>query len=140
MPHQDKRPTDERTIPIREEELKPRKQRTQAGRVEVGKDVVSERKEVDVPLEHEEVEVDYRPVERRPADRPIGQDESIEIPLQEERVSGVDKETVTKGEVHARTHQRRTTEHVADTVRREEPRVEPSGNVRTRESTGKRGD
>jgi uncharacterized protein (TIGR02271 family) len=137
MPHQDKQPTSERTIPIREEELKPRTQREEAGRVEIGKEVVSERKEVDVPLRHEEVEVEYRPVDRRPSDRPVGEGESAEIPVHKEQISGVDKQTVTTGEIRAHKRERGTTEHVSDTVRREEPRIEPSGKVRAGRRTPK---
>jgi Domain of unknown function (DUF2382)/Heat induced stress protein YflT len=59
----------ERTVQLREEELQARKTPVETGEVRLGKDVVEERKSVEVPVTREEVYVERRPVDR-PADRP----------------------------------------------------------------------
>ena len=120
----------ERKVQIREEQLRPETERVQAGEVEISKEIVSERQTKDVPLTRDEVEVDYRPVDRAPADRPIGAGETIRVPVNKEEITGVKKETVVTGEVEVRTHQEHETEQVSDTVRREKPRIEKEGDLR----------
>ena len=121
-----------RKVEIREEQLRPETERVKAGEVEVRKDVVTERTTVDVPLTREEVEVDYHPVDRAPADRPIGESETIRVPVHKEEVTGVAKETVVTGEIDVRKRQEREAEEVSGTVRREEPHIEKEGNLRVR--------
>jgi uncharacterized protein (TIGR02271 family) len=122
----------ERKVQIREEQLRPETERVKAGDVEIRKEVVSEVQTQDVPLTREEVEVDYRPVDRRPADQPIGESETIRVPVHKEEITGVKKETVVTGEIDVRKRQERETEQVSDTVRREEPHVEKEGELRVR--------
>jgi uncharacterized protein (TIGR02271 family) len=119
----------ERTMRLREEELRARKQPVQTGQVELGKEVVTEEKSMEVPRTREEVVVERRPVEPRPADRPIGEGgETVEVPVREERVQ-VEKEPVVYEEVGLGKQQVQETERVSDTVRREEARVEQEGDV-----------
>jgi len=121
-----------RKVQIREEQLHPETERVTAGDVEIRKDVVSERQTKDVPLTHEEVEVNYHPVDRRPADRPIGESETIQVPVHKEEITGVKKETVVTGEIDIRKRQERETEQISDTVRREEPHIAKEGDLRVR--------
>ena len=125
-------PETERTMPFREEELRARKQPAQAGQVELGKEVVTEEKSMEVPRTREEVVVERRPVEPRPADRPVGEGvETVEVPVREERVTA-EKEPVVYEEVGVGKQQVQETERVSDTVRREEARVEKEGDVDVR--------
>lgn len=116
------RTSDDRTIELREEELRVGKERVEAGRVEVEKDIETERRTIDVPTMREEAVIERHPVDRRPADGPISDREEIEVPLREDRVS-VDKEAVVYEEVEVGKRQVQDTEQVSGEVRREVPRV-----------------
>jgi uncharacterized protein (TIGR02271 family) len=87
----------------REEELPARTEPVEAGEARIGKEVVEREETVDVPRMREEVEVERRLVDRRPADRPVGEGagEAVEAPVREERVS-VEKEPVVYEEVDVR--------------------------------------
>jgi uncharacterized protein (TIGR02271 family) len=116
-------------LDMREEELRVEKRTVQSGEVDVSKDVVTEREEIDVPRRHEEVEIDYRPsATHRPAEGQIGEDEEIRVPLHEERVN-VEKETVVTGEVDISKRDVEETEHISEEVRKERLRVEREGDV-----------
>jgi uncharacterized protein (TIGR02271 family) len=120
---------DEAHLEMREEELHVEKRTVQSGEVDVSKDVVTEREEIDVPRRHEEVEIDYRPsATHRPAEGQIGDDEEIRVPLHEEQVN-VDKETVVTGEVDISKREVEETEHVSEEVRKERLHVEREGDV-----------
>jgi len=118
---------DQRTLQLREEELKARKSDVQTGEVTVGKEVVAEQRTIDVPVTREEVTIERRPVERRVSDRPIEErTEAIEVPVHEERVE-VTKQPVVYEEVAVGTRQVTETQQVSDTVRREEARIDRQG-------------
>ncbi len=122
--------TDERVIRLREEQLNVNKQRAQAGEVDLRKEVVTEQKTVNVPVTHEEAFIERRAVTGAAASdtTPIGEGESIRVPLSEERVN-VSKETVVTGEVSIGKRAVQETQQVTDTVRREEARVEQQGDA-----------
>lgn len=118
---------------LREEELRAQKSTRRAGEVDVGKEVYTEREELDVPRRHEEVDINYQPTEaRRPAEGEIGEDEEVRVPLHEEDVQ-VDKETYVSGEVDIDKKEVEETEHISEDVRKERMRVEREGDVRINE-------
>jgi len=123
------RTTDTNTIELHEEQITPRVEQVQAGAVHVEKNVVSEQRTMDVPVTHDEVVVERHPVDRRPADQPISeQDTTIEVPVREERVT-MEKQPVVYEEVTVGTRPVTETQRVSGTVRREEARVEREGNL-----------
>jgi uncharacterized protein (TIGR02271 family) len=124
-------------VQLREEELRPRKETAQAGEVRVRKDVVEEEQRLDVPVTREEAVVERRPVEPRPADRPIGEGGTVRVPLHGEQVE-VEKRPVVTEEVEVGKRQVQDTERVSGTVRREEPRVEREGDADVREDEPRR--
>lgn len=124
----------EREIPLREEELRARKQPIE-GEVDIRKEVVSEQKTIDVPVTREEVVVEQRPVEPRPASQPIGEGGDIRIPVRGERVEA-EKETVVYGEVDVSKRQVQDTERLSGTVRREEAQVREEGDVEVHRTGG----
>ena len=90
---------DRDTVQLREEELVANKQRVETGQVQVGKEVVSEQRTVEVPVTREEVTIERHPVERRPSDRPIDErGQTLDVPVHEEQVD-LDKRTVVYEEV-----------------------------------------
>jgi uncharacterized protein (TIGR02271 family) len=119
----------ERTLQLREEELQARKQTVETGKVRIGKEVVTEQKTLDVPVTREEVTIERHPVDRRPAESAIGeQDETIRVPVYEEQVS-VEKRAVVTEEIDVGKRAVQETKHVSGTVRREEAHIEGEGDV-----------
>ncbi len=121
------------TLQLREEQLQARTQEVETGRVQLGKDVIEEQRTLDVPVTHEEVTIDRRPVERRPADAPIdtSKRETIRVPVHEEQVT-VDKQPVVYEEVGVGKREVTETQQVSETVRREEARINREGDVDVR--------
>jgi uncharacterized protein (TIGR02271 family) len=127
---------DQEHIELREEELRAEKERVKAGEVRLRKEVVEEEKTLQVPVTHEEVVVEKRPVSgRRPAEGRIGEDEEIRIPLTEDEVR-VEKTPVVREEVSLKKQQVQDTERVSETVRREEAWVDSAGDARVRMGSG----
>jgi uncharacterized protein (TIGR02271 family) len=126
-------------LELREEVLRAEKERVEAGEVRVRKDVVNEERAIDVPVTREEVVIERRPAAGgRPASGDIAADgEEIRIPVVEEEVR-VEKTPVVKEEITVRKRQVQDVERVTDTVRREEARVDTSGDTNVRE-TGRTG-
>jgi uncharacterized protein (TIGR02271 family) len=119
----------EQTVQLREEHLEATKTAVETGQVTLGKEVVEEKKTLEVPVTREEAFVERRPVER-PSDRPIeaGTQQTIEVPVREERVE-LDKQAVVYEEVGVNKQQVVQNQQVSDTVRREELRVDKEGDV-----------
>jgi uncharacterized protein (TIGR02271 family) len=116
-------------IQLREERLSARKQNVQAGEVRIHKDVITEEKSIDVPVSHDEVVIERHPVTNRTvSDTPFGQDETIRVPLNREEVT-LDKQAYVREEVEIGKRTVTETEHLSGTVRREEARIEDTGDV-----------
>jgi uncharacterized protein (TIGR02271 family) len=109
---------DREVLERREERLVVDKDVEQAGEVHVGKHVVEDRQSVDVPVTREEVTIDRRSVDR-PATGDSLTDESLDVPVYEERVdAGTESRVVEELEVGKTAVT--DTEPVEQTVRREE--------------------
>src|ERR671933_505278 len=120
----------EQTLELREEELSARKHSVETGRVELTKEVVSEQRTIDVPVTHEEVTIERRAVDHQPSDSPLrATDETISIPVREEQVE-VEKQPVVYEEVNVGKRAVQDTEHVSETVRREQAVVDKEGAVK----------
>ena len=130
---------EERRLKLREERLNVGKQTVQTGEAGLHKEVIEEQKNIDVPVNHEEVWVERRSYgEERPTDTPVGQDETFRVPVREEQVI-TDKQTVETGEVALGKRTVQEQQRVSDTVRREEARVDTNGNANVRESNTDQG-
>jgi uncharacterized protein (TIGR02271 family) len=119
----------QQTVQLREEELQPRKASVKTGQVTLGKEVVEEKRTLEVPVTREEVFVERHQVDR-PADQPIeaGAEQTIDVPVREQRVQ-VDKQAVVYEEVGVNKQQVVQNQPVSATVRREELRVDTEGDV-----------
>jgi len=116
-------------IQLREEQLTANKQQVQAGEVGIHKDVVSEEKTINVPVNREEVYIERTPVtDATPSNTPIGQDEHIRVPVSEEQVN-VSKQPVVKEEINVGKRVVQENQQVSDTVQREEARIDRAGDV-----------
>ncbi len=147
-----------RTIPIREEQLHVNKQVVQTGEVVIHKRVITENKTFTIPVTREEVTIERLPTsgntnidpntsathdetatERRPSlnrvDSPIVEGSemlsnggTIRILVREEQVT-FNKQPVVIEEIIVRKQQIQENRELSDTLKREEVRVEHTGNI-----------
>lgn len=132
--------TGERRIQLLGEMLRVHKERVSRGEVRLRKDVVSETKNIQVPVTREELVIERTDVSGdRPATGEIGTDREIRVPLSEERVR-VDKDKVVTGEVRVGKRQVTENQTVSDEVRHEEVKVDKEGDVNVDDTKmGKKG-
>ncbi len=119
------------TMKLREERLTVDKQPVKAGEVRLGKEVITEEQNIDVPVAHEEVYVSRRPVtegEYAGNVGEIGDDGEIVLPVMREEVA-VNKEAVVTEEVGLNKRTVQETETVEDTIRKERPTIETHGDI-----------
>ncbi|TYS14510.1 YsnF/AvaK domain-containing protein [Rossellomorea vietnamensis] len=121
----------EESMELREERLSVDKEEVKTGEITIGKDVVEEERSVDVPVRHEEVYVEKRHLAdgetRTAAD--LGDEEEIRIPVVEEKVE-VKKKPVVTDEVVIGKRTTEETEHIHDTVKKEEVHLDKEGSSR----------
>lgn len=121
--------TGERRIQLLGEMLRVHKERISRGEVRIRKEVVSETKNVQVPVSREELVIERTDVSgEQPASGQIGTDKEIRIPLSEEQVR-VEKQPVVTGEVRVGKREVQGTQTVSDEVRHEEVKVDKEGDV-----------
>jgi len=133
-----KRSSENETIELREERLRVDKQPVETGEVRLRKEVVTEHRSIDVPVTREEVVIERHPVAGgQSTAASIGAGEEIRIPVREEQVR-VEKQAVTKEEVSLSKRKMTDTKKVDEEVRREELRVDKTGNVNVRGDNPKR--
>ena len=98
--------------------------------VAVKKEVKTETETVEVPVEHEEVTIERRPV--KPGEKTTGnadmKEEDITIPVTEEQIE-VTKRTVVTEEVNIKKDKEQEMKTVSEQVRKEDLDVESSGDV-----------
>src|SRR5436305_1347008 len=126
------RPGEEHAIQLHQEELQAEKERVQTGEVRVYKETVSEVQSINVPVTHEEVYIERRPVtEGQASETPLGQEEVIRVPVTEEQVI-ITKRPVVTGEVTIGKREVEENLQYTDTVQHEEARLEHEGQTRVR--------
>jgi uncharacterized protein (TIGR02271 family) len=117
------------TMKLHEEQLHAHKQPVETGEVRVRKEVTTEHKTLDVPVQREEVVVERHPVSGQAASSAdIRPGQEVRVPVREEQVR-VEKTPVVKEEVTVGKRKVQDTEHVGGTVRKEEVKVEQKGDV-----------
>jgi len=117
-------------VQVHEEELTATKRAREIGQVGITKDVVEEERTLEVPVTEERVRV-----ERRVVDRPVDASDAaafeggtIDVPLRGEEVQ-LQKQTRVAEEIEVGKEQVQRTETVGGTVRREEVRVDETGDT-----------
>src|SRR3954468_15137556 len=123
--------TDAERLRLHEETLQAQTRREQAGEVQVGKRVVEDRQEFDVPVTHEEGEIPRAPASGSTG---VGGDafttdgDTIRVPVSAEAVE-VTKQPRVVEEIEISKRQVTESQRVGDTVRREEADIRPQGDV-----------
>lgn len=121
--------TDEEKITLQEERLDVDTHEVQTGEVNVKKNVTEEVKTVEVPVKHEEITVEKRPVaDKEGTGETLGMEEEISIPITEEQIE-VKKRPVVTDEVVINKETKEETKEVKDTVRKEDIDVDADGDV-----------
>jgi len=103
--------------------------------VRLRKEVVTEQRNIEVPVTREEIVIERHPASGERAEGPVGEGEEVRIPLMDEEVR-VEKTPVVREEISLRKRQVQDTERVSETVRREEARIESEGDIGMSERTG----
>jgi uncharacterized protein (TIGR02271 family) len=118
-------------LTLAEEQLAIGKRSVQAGEVHVGKRVETHHEEHSVPVMHEEVSIERRPVSgMTAAGHEIGE-ETIRVPVHEEEVVA-EKRVVGKEELVVRKHEVQGEERVAADLRKEHAEIRREGDVNVR--------
>ncbi|HEV2148342.1 MAG TPA: YsnF/AvaK domain-containing protein [Longimicrobiaceae bacterium] len=118
-------------LTLSEEELAVGKRRMEAGEVEIDKRVETRHVSEQVPLSHDEVTIERRPIEPGMHASARIAEEEIRVPLSEEEAV-VQKRVVPKEELVVRKQQVEETEMVEADLRRERVDVDTEGDVRER--------
>jgi len=116
------------TMQLREEQLRATKTPVEAGEVRVRKEVTTEHKTLDVPVQREEVVIERHPASSRASAADIQSGEEVRIPVMEEKVN-VEKQAVVKEEVSVGKRTVTDHEQVSGDVRKENVRVERKGDA-----------
>ena len=124
----------EQRLTLSEEELEARKRVKEAGEVVVKKEVVTEHRQLDVPVTREEVHVERTPASSSAPAGEAFREQEIRVPVREEEVE-VTKRPRVREEVRVSKTPHQEERRVEGEVRREEARIE-----RDDEGTGPRGD
>jgi len=128
--------SDQKRLELREEQLDVETREKQAGEVRVRKEVVTEQRNIEVPVTREEVVIErHAGSGRKASDQAIGADEEVRIPLMEEEVD-VKKRAVVREEVSVGKRPVTETKNVSETVRREEARIDREGDAGVRPFEG----
>jgi uncharacterized protein (TIGR02271 family) len=115
---------------LHEEQLDVQKHEAKQGEVRLTKQVVTDQKEIDVPVNREEVILSRHKIDEPDDDATIGEGEDIRIPVMRDEVD-VDKRTVATEEVGVEKRDVQSTEHVSAAVQKERARLETDGRVGT---------
>ena len=123
-----KETADDAKLLLRKENLDITKSRVQKGEVEFGKEIIEEKKAVDVPVAREEVVIERKALNNETCAEPITCGETMHIPVSEEIVN-VNKNTVITGEISAHKRSIEDTRHIDETLKREEALIKKTGNA-----------
>jgi uncharacterized protein (TIGR02271 family) len=137
----DRSNNEDAVMTVKEERIRAEKARKQTGEVAVGKRVVEQQADMEIPVTREEVQVSRRRVDRAAnATEDFTEDEgTIRVPVTAEQVN-VTKEPRVVEEVVVSKRPVTETKRVSDTVRREEVVVDETGDagLRTGDATMRR--
>lgn len=109
----------EQTLKLKAELLAIEKVRVASGDVRIRREVVSRQETIDVPVSHDELVIERRPVTDGTVGGTIGSGEKITVPLSRDEVK-IDKRTVVTEEVEIGKRDVTETKHVSESVRHEE--------------------
>ncbi|HSI65963.1 MAG TPA: YsnF/AvaK domain-containing protein [Planococcus sp. (in: firmicutes)] len=128
--------TEEDSLLLHEEQLEVHKEHVQTGEINVKKRIVEEQEDMDVPVERDDVWVERRPVtdSGNPDEviqkEPYQVGDELHIPIVEEKLVVTKIEVVTE-EIVVTKRKVTDTEHISETLRREEVDIDEDTNKDT---------
>ncbi len=122
-------------IKVHEEQLHVSKTPVAAGEVRVHKEVHTEHQTINVPVQREEIVIERHAASGRASTSDLREGQEIRIPVKEEKVH-VTKEAVVTEEVSVGKRKVTDYEQVSGSVRKEEVKVEQTGDVKVHGDKG----
>lgn len=113
---------------LRKEQMKISKNKIQTGEVSIHKEVLTEEKNITVPVKREELVIEktvYDPQFHNES----AHTETIRIPISEERID-IHKQPVTLEDISVSNHQYKEVKHITETLKREMPHISTKGDAK----------
>lgn len=114
---------------LREERMEISKNKIQTGEVSIYKEVVTEEKNITVPVKREELVIENNVLDSQFNDKSEENTETIRIPIREERID-VHKQPVDLEDVSVSKHKYEEIKHINETLKKEVPHISVNGDVK----------
>ncbi|MHB9942526.1 hypothetical protein CF065_13055 [Clostridium sporogenes] len=133
--YEDNIETNSRTMPrdmkmqLREEQMKISKNKIKTGEVSIHKEVLTEEKNITVPVKREELVIENTVCDPQFHDKSEGHTETIRIPIKEERID-IKKKPVDLEDVSVSKDQYEEVKHITETLKKEVPHISINGDAK----------
>ena len=114
---------------LREEQMKISKNKIQTGEVSIHKEVLTEEKNITVPVKREELVIENTVCDPQFHDKSEGHTETIRIPIKEERID-IKKKPVDLEDVSVSKDQYEEVKHITETLKKEVPHISINGDAK----------
>ncbi|KAJ49069.1 uncharacterized protein (TIGR02271 family) [Clostridium tetanomorphum] len=111
---------------LREEQMKISKNKIQTGGVSIHKEVLTEEKNITVPVKREELVIEKTVFDSQFRNKSDVHTETIRIPISEERIH-IHKQPVTLEDVSVNNHQYKEVKHLTERLKKEIPHISIKG-------------
>ncbi|WMJ81771.1 YsnF/AvaK domain-containing protein [Clostridium sp. MB40-C1] len=114
---------------LREEQMKISKNKIQTCGVSIHKEVLTEEKNITVPVKREELVIEKTAFDPQFHNKSDVHTETIRIPISKERID-IHKQPVTLEDVSVSKHQYKEMKHITETLKKEIPHISINGDVK----------
>ncbi|OSB19381.1 hypothetical protein B2H94_09875 [Clostridium sporogenes] len=114
---------------LREEQMKISKNKIKTGEVSIHKEVLTEEKNITVPVKREELVIENTVCDPQFHDKSEGHTETIRIPIKEERID-IKKKPVDLEDVSVSKDQYEEIKHITETLKKEIPHISINGDAK----------
>ncbi|MCW6075240.1 YsnF/AvaK domain-containing protein [Clostridium sporogenes] len=114
---------------LREEQMKISKSKIKTGEVSIHKEVLTEEKNIIVPVKREELVIENTVCDPQFHDKSEGHTETIRIPIKEERID-IKKKPVDLEDVSVSKDQYEEIKHITETLKKEVPHISINGDAK----------
>ncbi|NFG95277.1 YsnF/AvaK domain-containing protein [Clostridium sporogenes] len=114
---------------LREEQMKISNSKIQTGEVSIHKEVLTEEKNITVPVKREELVIEKTVCDPQFHDKSESHTETIRIPIKEERID-IHKQPVDLEDVSVSKDQYEEVKHITETLKKEVPHISINGDAK----------
>lgn len=114
---------------LREEQMKISKNKKQTGEVSIYKEVLTEEKNITIPIKREELVIEKTVFDSQSHNKSDAHTETIRIPISKERID-IHKQPVTLEEVSVSKDQYKEVKHITETLKKEMPHITIKGDAK----------